>query len=272
MPSLDTDLDNSIFYALYTYYKLQDNITSSNMYKYITKFLEEKGIKTIHHNSTDKKKKDKKEKYDGNKKELIDDAQKSIEKILEGKDENTFNPIVKRTELLGFLNYESKISNEYIKKYESFINDDREFKNHTTSKYYLELMEKPEIIQKRYNYALNKGFSIKVNESMLGKFELLRRLKYNTGVNKKEDFEKLRTICRLSEKTNCEYNELFFYKVLMHLNLDFVDSKKKMKDGVRKQEYSINDEKLNIHRELIKIKDNAPKKGELDIFDVFELN
>lgn len=280
--SLETDLNNTIFNSLYIYHKLQDNITSSNFYKYIVKFLEDKGIKTILHKSLIKKKKDDKEKYD-NKKELVEDAQKTLEKILvedatqdiKQNNEQIFNPIVKRMELLGFLSYDKKTSEEYIKKYDAIIHDDKEFKKHIITKYCLDLFEKPENISKRFACALKKSYAVKVNESIIGKFELLRKLKYNASIDKKEDFEKLRTLCRLSPEKYKQYDDTFLYKVLINLGVDCIDNKQESINKKRQRIYFFIDEKLNNHRELIKITENAPKKNkkhqEIDIFDIFEI-
>lgn len=261
---IDDEETKYIFETIYMYYILADDLTKANYYKYITRTLEERNIETKIITSDIKKEQNTREQYD-NKSELIENADLIIESILDGNKIKTFNPIVKRAEMLGLLNLEKNRAKQCIKKYKHIIEDDREYKKHNRMKYYLELVDEPDKIKNRYEHAKSSGYLINAQEDTIGKLELLRQLKYNDTENRKQTFDKLKKMTRLTSK---EYDEKFYYKVLKHLDFDFIKSVREVKNKIRETRYKVDEDQLTVCKELIEIKKEAMRNSDYFIRDI----
>lgn len=267
-----SDIENSeidaIFESIFIYHKLQDNLTTANFYKYITKFLAQRNIITqdVKHKSKEEKKEFMKH---DNRVEMIDDAETVLADILDDKEVNTINPIVKRAQLLGFFDYKKEESKDLINKYKDIIINDGKFKSYLRAKFYIEFQENPDKIKERYTKAVEKGFEIKVRESALGKLEILRRIVHKDYQNFNDTFTLLKKLTRLNIT---EYNEITFYKVLKHIGVDCVESGRHVVNGTRKTGYHVNQEKLEFYRELMEIQNKAKDLRSLSMTNFIDID
>jgi hypothetical protein len=270
---LDKDSEiKDIFNYLFYYTKLQESMTTSNYYKYITMIIKSKGIETFNMEEINNK-------IILDKNVIVEKGNdyimmKSKEKIDIALEQNSLKkidcdtPILKRLEYLNLIdekrNKKENLNN--IQKFEEYIYNDDKFKEHINNCHVMDFVFEPKNIQSKFHYKNNTDFLVKINESSIGILENLRKLQYEKF--NETTFETIKKITRL----RAPYDDNFKYKVFRHLNSNLYQSMKiNSLDKRNKHEFKINNDELKINTELRKLRKEEHISVSYDIFEIFNI-
>lgn len=250
------NINNYLFY----YHFLQEQITKSDYEYYINECITTKGILTFNFKDdikdklTKAEKKEIKKEVESNNKEYEQQKFNEIHNLML---KEVDKKIIKKNDA-----YKSQVDKiDYLKldvknmvTYSEVVTDKYEFNKHYVASQIIDIVENGgQRLEQVYKNSLNNDFKLNVDDSILGKLNMLNDVKNLTCEETRKSKAK-----KLSDLTRIVFNgdvEKFFYKVSNSLIGDnlFTQARKKV-NGKDKRWYVFNEELYKFHKDLLSLR------------------